>query len=146
MRHVNVTGLFAPHGLAPSVDAEVVYVCEWGLHQLTRVNVSTGAKSRVAPLHSPSGCAIDESSGSSSSYAYAVEQGDPGALVRIDLSSGAKLTLIDDLAEPNGVAVCGGYAYATERRKNAVRRVPVAGGKSEVFATGLKSPFGLSAC
>ena len=140
-QHINVTGLFSPHGLAPSADSESMYVCEWGLHQLSRVTLSTGEKTRVAPLRSPSGCAID-----GAGYAYAVEQGDPGALVRIRLSDGSKTTLIDDLAGPNGVAVGDGYAYATERAKNAIRRVKVEGGQSEVFAKGLKSPFGLAMC
>ena len=60
--------------------------------------------------------------------------------------SGKKSVVLDGLAEPNGVAVGGGYAFVTERRKNRVRRVRLSDGKDEVFASGLNSPFGLAVC
>lgn len=136
-----VAGLLGPHGLdASGGDA---YVCEWGAHQLTRVDLKSGTKTRVAPLASPSGCAVG------GGYAYAVEQGDTdGSLVSISLSSGAKATLVSELAEPMGVAVDvkGGFAYVGERGKDRVWKVAVAGGKPEVFAAELNSPIGLAMC
>ena len=44
-----------------------------------------------------------------------------------------------------GVAVDddAGYVYVEERHKNQVRRVSLATGAVEVFATGLNSPIGL---
>jgi len=137
----SVAELSSPHGLAIEQTTGAAYVCEWGEHQLTKVDLATGAKSRVAALASPSGCAVG------GGYAFAIEQGDPdGQLVRISLSTGAKAVLAEGLAGPMGVAVGGGYVYVGERHKNRVHRAPVTGGGVEVFADGFDSPIGLAVC
>jgi len=58
---------------------------------------------------------------------------------------GTKKILVGNLAGPMGVAVDAnaGYAYVEERHKNRVRRVSLANGDVDVFATGLNSPIGL---
>jgi len=135
-----VAPLKSPHGM--DVDGSNAYICEWGEHQLTRVDLESGQKVRVAGLESPSGCAVG------GGYAYAIEQGDPGELVKISLSSGAKTTLINDLHGPMGVAVdvSAGVVYAGERGANQVRRVPIAGGASDVLIKSLNSNIGIAMC
>ena len=135
--------LRSPHGLAVSGGA--AYVCEFGAHALTRIDLAAPtAETRVAALYSPSGCAVDQAG----DVAFAVEQGETdGALVRVALASGEKTTVATGLAAPMGVAVVGDFVYVGERGENRIRRLPLAGnGDAEVFVENLNSPIGLSAC
>ena len=143
------------------------YVCEWGAHQVTRVDLASGEKVGVGAISSPSGCAVDAAAG----YAYAVQQvrsppsarpsqrsdsrrrarqGErDGQLLRIPLTpSGERLVMAKALVAPMGVAVGGGYVYVGERGANRVRRIRLSDGQgaAEVWAAGFNSPIGLAAC
>ena len=48
-----------PHGLAVFGDAAFVCECPVGKATLTRITLASGAKTTVATLTSPSGCAVD---------------------------------------------------------------------------------------
>jgi hypothetical protein len=160
-----VAPLLSPHGMdvkcgggggddeggGTSSSAEAggcfAYVCEWGAHAVTRIGLTTGKKTVVGPVKSPSGCAVDVEGG----YAYAIEQGETdGQLLRLGLSGEKKppFVLAKDLAGPMGVAVGEGYVYVAERIKNQIRRIRLSDGQgaAEVWAGGFKSPIGLAVC
>ena len=66
-----VAPLLSPHGMAVNCGSKCfAYVCEWGAHQVTRVDLASGEKVGVGAISSPSGCAVDAAAG----YAYAVQQ------------------------------------------------------------------------
>jgi DNA-binding beta-propeller fold protein YncE len=122
--------------------------CPAGAASLTRVELSSGAKTIIANLTSPSGCAVG------GDFAYVVEQGGTdGQLLSVSLKDaagapvGTKKVLLDDLAGPMGVAidVHSGFVYVEERHKNRVRSVSLSNGKAAVFATGLNAPIGVAA-
>ena len=69
--------LLSPHGMAVNCGSKCfAYVCEWGAHQVTRVDLASGEKVGVGAISSPSGCAVDAAAG----YAYAVQQVRPRPL------------------------------------------------------------------
>jgi len=135
-----------PHGLA--IEGNNAYVCECpeGTASLTQVNLQSGTKTQVVPLNSPSGCAVG------GGYAFVVEQGRSGQLVQVELSTGGKTVLLDELKGPMGVALdltrpcpkpdglCGSV-YVAPRMTNEVLKYQLEQGGWEVFAGSDKVPF-----
>ena len=135
-----------PHGLA--IEGDNAYVCECpaGAAALMRVNLHNGTKTQIAPLDSPSGCAVG------SGYAFVVEQGRSGQLVRVELGTGGKTVLMDKLEGPMGVALdltrpcpkpdglCGSV-YVAPRMKNEVLKYHLEHGGWSVFTDSDKVPF-----
>ena len=85
--------------------------------QLTRVDLTSGAQTKIASLRSstngeeggPHGLAVQ------SGFAYVCDCPEHGAsLTRVDLASGAK-TIVANLTSPSGCAVGGGFAYVVEQ-------------------------------
>ena len=130
-----------PHGLAIQGGAAFVCDCPADAASLTRVELSSGAKTIVANLTSPSGCAVG------GNFAYVVEQGyNDGQLLSVSLKDSTKKVLLDKLAGPMGVAVDvhAGFVYVEERHKNLIRSVRLSDGQAATFATGLNSPIGVA--
>merc|ERR1712048_550650 len=117
------------------IDGSTAYICECGAYQVTQVDLKSGTKKRVAGMDDNSGCAYGDG------HVYAIEEGAHGELVKINVDSGEKTTLIEGLQGPMGVAVdlSEGFVYAGERRLNQVQRVPINGGQAEVFIDSLLS-------
>ena len=111
------TGLSCPEGVALSGGALFTVENPVGdeclghdlkpVAQLTRIDLASGAQTKVAGLLGPHG--LDASGGD----AYVCEWG-AHQLTRVDLKSGTK-TRVAPLASPSGCAVGGGYAYAVEQ-------------------------------
>jgi hypothetical protein len=127
----------------------MAFICECpaGAASLTQVELSSGAKTIIANLTSPSGCAVG------GDFAYVVEQGGTdGQLLSVSLKDvagapvGTKKVLLDKLAGPMGVAVDvhAGFVYVEERHKNwnSVKSMGISSGKAEAFAEGLHAVEG----
>ena len=135
-----------PHGLAIEGDSAFVCECPADAASLTEVDLLHGTKTQVAPLSSPSGCAVG------GGHAFVVEQGRSGQLVQVELATGAKTTLIDQLPGPMGVALdlerpctkpdglCGSV-YVAPRMKNEVLKFRLEHGDWAVFADSDTVPF-----
>lgn len=66
------------------------------------------------------------------------------SLVRVDVQTGAKTTLLSGLAYPNGAEVDPeGFVYVAEQTAGRVRRVDAATGDFDIIATGLQDPNGV---
>ena len=135
-----------PHGLAIAGESAFVCECPADAASLTEVDLHNGTKTQIAPLSSPSGCAVG------GGYGFVVEQGRSGQLVQVELRTGAKTILIDQLPGPMGVALdlkrpcpkpdglCGSL-YVAPRMKNEVLKYRLEHGDWAVFADSDKMPF-----
>ena len=135
-----------PHGLAIEGDNAFVCECPAGAAALTQVNLDNGTKTQIVPLNSPSGCAVG------SGYAFVVEQGRSGQLVQVELATGSKTILMDELRGPMGVALdltrpCSrpnglcGSVYVAPRMKNEVLKYDLERRAWDIFADSEKVPF-----
>ena len=106
--------------------------------QLTRVDLATGAQTKVAPLLSPHGLAAVDGD------AYVCEWG-AHAITRVNLATGAK-TRVAPLLSPSGCAVGGGYAYAVEQGESdgSLVRVSLQTADKTTLVDRLAAPMGVA--
>ena len=115
--------------------------------RLTKVELSSGAKTTVGPLNSPHG--MDVQCDAFGCFAYVCEWG-AHAITRTNLKTGRK-DIVGPIKSPSGCAIDNqaGYAYAVEQGENdgQVLRFSLHGGAKQppfVLVKDLAGPMGLA--
>lgn len=88
--------------------------------------------------------ALAESADGSALYAIESPPGASGRLVEIDLATGRRVLVADDLLMPSGVALASGGAYVSETQAGAISFLPLGGGTRRRVLTGRTSLGGLT--
>lgn len=104
------------------------------------VNPNTGDWAPIAPATSPAGMQLDEENG----MLYVTEYG-AGQVTEVDLSTGAKRVVAEDLSGPVDVVIKDGSLYVAETLAGRITKVDIASGVKEVFLAGyVGKPKGLA--
>ena len=136
-----------PEDIVLSSDGVHAYVTERG-GKLLRVDLSQAARSKATVLTSgmtaPHQMVLDEDMG----YAWLVEYGGSGRLLRIDLSNGSKTAIVSGLDHAIGLAMDAGRRRAWVSEQSGaggrIRSVDLDTAKLEPVCDSLTSPFFLS--
>ncbi|MDX2427437.1 MAG: hypothetical protein QNK22_01990 [Xanthomonadales bacterium] len=141
------TGYTQPEDVALSGDGLHAYVTErtGALLKVELDNANRSAATVVADgMTAPHQIALDEDHG----YAFTVEFASPGQLIRVDLSTGDKTVLRDDLDNAIGLLVTSDlqFAYVSEQSSAGGRllRINLQTGAREELVGGMASPFFLT--
>jgi hypothetical protein len=145
--HIVGTGYTTPEDIAVASDENTAYVTE-RTGNLLRVNLSNANRSAAvvvaSGMQAPQQIYLDELH----QQAYVVEYANPGRLIRIDLTTGQKTTLLDGLSNAVGLLISSDLAYAYISEQSAaggrITRYSLQGGANVQIASGLISPFFLS--
>ena len=141
------TGYQLLEHIALSRDGRHAYVTERGstagagsllkvdLLNANRVHATVVATGMTAPHQ----IVLDEDR----SQAYVVEFAPAGRLLRIDLTTGTKTSIIGGLQGAVGLAITTArdFAYVSEQTGGRITRIRLADGHREVITTGLTAPF-----
>lgn len=138
------TGYDQPEDLVLSNDGRHAYVTERG-GKLLKVQLTRAARSRAAEittgLQAPHQISLDERAG----FAYVVEFGNSGRLVRVNLADGRKIAVASNLKRAIGLLMSDDrrFAYVSSQAPSGhnVLRLDLAAGTREVIADGLSGPF-----
>lgn len=142
------TGLSCPEGVGLGQDGYLYAVenpigneCRQDIRkaaaQLTRINMTSGEQTKIAPLKSPHGMDIDGNT------AYVCECGER-QVTRVDLVSGTKVR-VAGMNDNSGCAVGGGYVYAIEEgSRGELVKISVKSGETSTLISGLRGPMGVA--
>ena len=144
--HVIGTGYDRPEDIAITKDETTAYVTErsGNLVKINLANPNRAAATKVyGGLTAPHQIHLDETR----QQAYVVEFAPNGRLVRIDLKSGAKTTLLQGLNNAIGLLISSdlAYAYISEQSGGGrISRYSLQNGVRVEIASGLTNPFFLT--
>jgi len=144
--HVIGTGWAQPEDIAVAADETTAYVTE---RTGNLVKVDLGSANRAAAtviasgMQAPHQIHLDEAH----QQAYVVEFANPGHLIRIDLNTKTKTTLLNGLNNAIGLLITSDLAYASISEQSGggrISRYSLQNGVRTEIASGLTSPFFLT--
>lgn len=142
------TGLSCPEGVGVdasgflyTVENPVGNECQQEIRkpagQLTRINITSGEQTKVAPLESPHGMAVD------GTIAYVCESG-AGQVTKVDLQTGLK-ERVAAMRDNSGCAVSGGHVFAIEEGSvGQLVKISITSGAKTVLIESLSAPMGVA--
>ena len=135
-----VTELGRPWGVAVNAAGTEALVTESVTGEISRVDLATGAITRVAfGLSNPTGLALN----AAETAVFVAERGS-GELSRVDLATGTITLVASGLSNPVGVELDAteANAYVAEQFAGELSRVALGTGAVTLVASGLSQPFG----
>lgn len=144
--HVIGVGYNNPEDIAVSSDETTAYVTE-RTGNLVKVNLNNANRAAAVVvatgMNAPHQIYLDEIR----QQAYVVEYANPGRLIRINLQTGQKTILLNNLNNAIGLLISSdlAYAYISEQSNGGrVTRYSLQGGTPLQIASGLTNPFFLT--